>query len=317
MSKEDATRSDLMSKSWVVAALAILCCALWGSAFAFVKTGYELFEIPVNNRPGQVLFAGMRFALAGMLVLAGTAAIRRRAPLPTKQDVLPIILLGLSQTTLQYAPFYMGLAYASGTNSSLVQGMSAFVQIALATLVFRQERLTVRKLVGCMLGIGGVAIVTLRAGGFMGAWSPLGEGLIFASVVMGGCAACLMRRYGVSGDPLMLTGWQFLCGGLALAIIGLAFGGQVHAVSPAACGVLVYLGTLSAVAFSLWSLLLKYNPVSRVAVFRPFIPMFGVVFSVALLGERIPLEQLPRLALALALIMAGTLVVNTEGSRRS
>lgn len=306
-------KAERLSRPIVVVVLAAVCCALWGSAFAFVKAGYELFQIPAHSPQSQLLFAGLRFTLAGLFVLAGTAVARRRLPLPSKDDLVPILLLGLSQTTLQYAPFYMGLAHASGTNSAMVQGTSAFVQIALATLVFRQERLTARKLVGCLMGIGGVALVTLRGGGALGAWSLGGEGLVFASVVAGGCAVCLMRRFGKGGDPLMLTGWQFCCGGLALAILGVALGGRVHPSSAAAFGVLAYLGMLSAVAFSLWSLLLKHNPVSRVAVFRPLIPVFGVLFSVMFLGEALPPEQLPALASALALIVVGTVLVNTEG----
>ena len=301
-----------LSRPLVVVALAAISCALWGSAFAFVKTGYRLFEIPAQSPASQLLFAGMRFTLAGLFVLLGTAIVRRKPPIPRKQDLAPIALLGLSQTALQYAPFYMGLAHASGTNSSLVQGTSAFVQIILATLVFRQEQLTPRKLAGCLLGVGGVVLVTLRGGGTMGAWSLQGEGLVFVSLVAGGCATCLMRRFGTKGDPLLLTGWQFFCGGLVLIAIGILLGGKVGAVSPSAVGVLVYLGLLSAVAFSLWSMLLKHNPVSRVAVFRPFIPVFGVVFSIVFLGEGVSLAQLPGLVLALALIAAGTVVVYKE-----
>lgn len=301
-----------LSRMPVVVVLASISCALWGSAFAAVKTGYALFQIPANNPAGQLLFAGMRFFLAGLFVLGGTAVVRRKPPLPTKADIVPILLLGLTQTTLQYAPFYIGLAHASGTNSALVQGTSAFVQIALTTLVFKQERMTMRKLVGCLLGIGGVVLVTLRGGGVLESWSILGEGLILLSVVTGGCAVCLMRRFGATGDPLLLTGWQFVFGGAALAIIGLVLGGRVGACSIHALGVLAYLGMLSAVAFSLWSSLLKHNPVSRVAVFRPLIPIFGVVFSVVVLGEMIPIDQLPVLVLALVLIVVGTVVVNTE-----
>ncbi len=299
-----------LSHMGIVVLLATASCALWGSAFAAVKTGYELFMIPANSPASQVLFAGMRFTLAGIFVLAGTTIARRKLPLPSKADLMPITLLALSQTTLQYAPFYIGLAHASGTNSSLVQGTSAFVQIALATLVFRQERMTTRKLIGCLLGIGGVALVTLRSGGSLGSWSLMGEGLVLASVIMGGCAACFMRQYGVKGDPLMLTGWQFVCGGLALATVGLLLGGSIGACSPAAIGVLAYLGMLSAAAFSMWSSLLKHNPVSRVAVFRPTIPMFGVLFSVVVLGESVPAAQIPALAAALSLITVGTIVVN-------
>lgn len=305
------TKPSTLSRMWAVVILATVSCALWGSAFAFVKTGYELFGVPSDSPPSQLLFAGMRFSLAGVFVLLGTTVAHRRFPVPTRADLVPIVLLALSQTALQYAPFYMGLAHASGTNASLVQGTSAFVQITIATLIFRQERLTIRKLVGCVLGIGGVALVTLRGGGALGAWSLGGEGLVFASVVAGGFAACFMRRFGVSGDPLLLTGWQFCLGGLTLAGIGLALGGSVSPSSPAALGILSYLGMLSAVAFSLWSLLLKHNPVSRVAVFRFFIPTFGVLFSVVFLGEAVPAAQLPALLLALALIVAGTVLVNT------
>ncbi|MBR3158593.1 MAG: DMT family transporter [Atopobiaceae bacterium] len=296
----------------LTAALAIVCCALWGSAFAFVKLGYQLFEVAADAPAQQVLFAGMRFTLAGVYVLLGTAIARRRLPLPSRRDLVPIALVALLQTTLQYAFFYIGLANASGTNSALVQGTSAFVQIVLATLVFRQERLTGRKLVGCLLGLGGVALVTLRAGGMIGAWSMQGEGLVLMSVIAGGCAACLMRRFGVSGDPFMLTGWQFVAGGVALMGIGALLGGRIGTCSVPAVGVLAYLGALSAIAFSVWSWLLKYNPVSRVAMFRFFIPLCGVLFSVAFLGEVVPSEQLPALVGALALIAVGTVVVNVE-----
>ena len=301
-----------LSRPGVVVLLAIVCCALWGSAFAFVKVGYDLFGIASDSPAQQLLFAGMRFTLAGVFVLGGTAVARQRLPLPTREDLAPICLLALSQTTLQYATFYIGLAHASGTNSSLVQGTSAFVQIALATLVFRQEHLTRRKLLGCLLGIGGVVLVTLRGDGALGAWSPLGEGLVLASVVAGGCATCLMRRFGVTGDPLMLTGWQFILGGCTLMAIGALLGGRVSAGSAAAIGVLAYLAALSATAFSIWSSLLKHNPVSHIAIFRFCIPVCGVLFSMSFLGESVPLEQAPALVLALALIAAGTVVVNTE-----
>ena len=296
----------------LTATLAIVCCALWGSAFGFVKLGYELWGIASDSPAQQVLFAGLRFCLAGVFVLVGTSVVRRKPLLPTRADLAPVVLLAISQTTLQYAPFYIGLAHASGTNSSLVQGSSAFVQILLATLVFRQESLTSRKLLGCVLGVGGVALVTLREGGALGTWSLMGEGLVFASVVADSVAACLTRRFGVEGDVFLLTGWQFVCGGAVLMIIGLGTGGRIETWSPAALGVLAYLGALSAVAFSVWAWLLKYNPVSRVAIYRFFIPLCGVMFSVAFLGEAVPVAQMPALVASLVLIVAGTVLVNTE-----
>ncbi len=313
MADDDGRRdAHPLSRLWAYVPLAMVSCALWGSAFAFVKLGYELFAVESGNTAQQLLFAGMRFTLAGVLVLAGTALVRHRLPLPSRADVAPIIFLALSQTVVQYACFYIGLAHASGTNSSLVQGTSAFVQIVLASLVFGQEQLTVRKLVGCALGLGGVALVVLRGGGMVGSWSAIGEGLILGSVVAGGVSTCLTRKYGMGGDPLLLTGWQFALGGIALCLGGLAAGGRVAPSSPAAFGILLYLGALSASAFSIWSLLLKHNPVSRVAMYRFLIPIFGVLFSATFLGEVVPAGQLPSLVAALALIVCGTILVNTE-----
>ena len=320
MEQEQARRSNmdtpLLERRWVVVALTAVACALWGSAFAFVKLGYQLFGITSGEPASQLLFAGMRFTLAGLMVLAGATVARRGVPIPTRTDVVPILALALTQTTLQYAPFYVGLAHASGTNASLVQGSSAFISIIIATLVFRQERLTPRKFLGCALGLGGVALVTLRSGNALGSFTILGEGLVLASVTCGAVATCLLRRFGVGGgDPIKLTGYQFLLGGVALCVIALVTGGHISSFSPQALFVLLYLGALSATAFSIWSALLKHNPVSHIAIFRFLIPIFGVLFSLTFLGETANPSDIPIICLALALITCATVLVNTEARK--
>ncbi len=54
--------------------LALVCCALWGSAFPCVKIGYEMFQ--VEGSGSQILFAGYRFFLAGVLTLSWPARWR-------------------------------------------------------------------------------------------------------------------------------------------------------------------------------------------------------------------------------------------------
>lgn len=314
MPTSNNTRGSLLSSTIGVAALATVSCALWGSAFAFVKLGYELFGVSADVPAQQILFAGMRFALAGLLVIAGNSLAHRRLIVPTRDDAVPILLLSLCQTTLQYAPFYMGLAHAKGINASLIEGTSTFIGITVAALVFGQERFTLRKVLGCLLGFAGVALVVLRGGDSLGAFSLQGEGLILASLVAVAFSACLIRDYGAGRDPIMLAGWQFLVGGATLACLGLAGGARLGVPSPFAAAVLLYLAALSAVAYSLWSLLLKHNPVSRVAMYEFLIPVFGVAFSVLFLGEQLQGGQAVITVVALALIVAGTLVVDTEAS---
>ena len=54
----------------MVALVALLCCLLWGSSYPAIKGGYALFSIAQADLPGKLLFAGWRFVIAGLMVLA-------------------------------------------------------------------------------------------------------------------------------------------------------------------------------------------------------------------------------------------------------
>ena len=87
-------------------------------------------------------------------------------------------------------------------------------------------------------------------------------------------------------------------------------GGHITKVTPAGIGLLVYLAMVSAVAYSLWGILLKYNPVSRVTVFGFMNPVFGVLLSALLLGEKDQASGILGL-LSLLLVSVGIYVVNS------
>ena len=59
----------LFSKKWIVFATAVLCTLLWGSAFPGIKTGYRMFRIASQDTADQLMFAGARFLIAGILTL--------------------------------------------------------------------------------------------------------------------------------------------------------------------------------------------------------------------------------------------------------
>ena len=48
----------LLTRPLIVAAMAILCNVLWGSAIPFINLGYRLFAIPSGETASQILFAG-------------------------------------------------------------------------------------------------------------------------------------------------------------------------------------------------------------------------------------------------------------------
>ena len=114
----------------------LVCCALWGSAFPCIKIGYALFGIPAHDSASQLLFAGLRFTLAGMLVIVGMSVAQRRPLVPQTRDIKPICILSLFQTIGQYFFFYLGLSRASAMSSSIIEASANFLAILFAALAF-------------------------------------------------------------------------------------------------------------------------------------------------------------------------------------
>ena len=129
-----------------VFALATLCCLLWGSAYPAIKNGYALLHIGSGDIASQMLFAGWRFALAGLILLIVAAAMKKPVLTFSGRQMGQVALLGLTQTTIQYVFFYIGLAHASGVKSSIMNATGVFFSVVLAHFIYANDRLNGRKL---------------------------------------------------------------------------------------------------------------------------------------------------------------------------
>lgn len=307
--------AHFMQKTAVVWLGAVICCALWGSAFPCIKIGYRMFEIGAEETASQILFAGFRFTLAGILVILFGSMGGRKLLLPKRSAVPQIMKLSILQTTLQYLFFYIGLAHTTGVKASIIEAVNVFVAILVASLLFRQEKLTAAKLAGCVVGFAGVVLINLNGSGLDGSVHLNGEGFIFFSTVAYAFSSVLFKQYSQKDEPVLLSGWQFVAGGITLTFAGAAAGGSVHGFTPASCAMLLYLACISAAAYTLWGILLKYNPVSRVAVFGFMNPVFGVILSAVLLGEKDQASGMKSIA-ALALVCIGIYLGNREEKER-
>lgn len=293
-------KKNRMQSTFVVWIGALICCALWGSAFPCIKIGYQMFEIPQDAVATQILFAGLRFTLAGILVILIGSVLSGNLLKINRQNAPKILKLSLLQTVLQYLFFYIGLANTTGVKASIIEGVNVFIAIFVASLIFRQEKLTMGKLAGCLIGFAGVVLVNLNGNGLDMSFHLNGEGFIFLSTVAYAFSSVYLKRYSKTENPVLLSGWQFISGGLVMTIMGLLMGGKITKVTAAGIAMLFYLACISAAAYSLWGILLKYNPVSRVAVFGFMNPVFGVILSAFLLGER---EQASGIKSIIALIL--------------
>lgn len=294
----------------------LVSCGLWGSAYPCVKIGYELFGITGSDVASRLVFAGTRFTIAGIMVVVGVSIAQRRALLPAKRDLSAIGILALFQTVLQYFFFYGGLSHAAGVTSSIIGAAAYFFAILFAALIFKTESLTRKAVIGCAIGFAGVVLVNLGGSGDAAfSFALNGEGFILLSSIAGAISTCFIAVLGRTHDSVLLSGWQFVTGGIVLLGCGLAMGGSLCPISPGpALALILYMGFISAMAYTLWSRLLAANPVSRVSIFGFMTPVFGAAMSAVLLGETDAVNPLFAL-IALALVSAGIVIVNRPNSQ--
>ena len=300
------TQKNFLSNPVVVLFGALICCALWGSAFPCIKIGYKMMHIASSDTASQILYAGCRFTLAGILAVFLGSLTQRQ--FPTKASLPHILELSLLQTILQYLFFYIGLAHTTGVKASIIEAVSTFVAIFVAGFLFHQEKVTARKMLGCLVGFAGVVLVNVAGNGMDLHFTVNGDGAILLSTVAYAFSSVFMKRFSVQDNPVMLSGYQFILGGIVMAVCGFFMGGHLSGFTLSAFAMLFYLGVISAVAYSLWGLLLKYNPISKVAVFGFMNPVIGVLLSAVLLNEK---DSLGFSSIAaLVLVCIGIYIVN-------
>lgn len=309
MQNTETKKQTIFQNPIILSLIALLCCALWGSATPAIKTGYRL--LAVEGVSSIMLFAGIRFFMAGIFTVIIFSIARRKLLIPKKENIGRILTVASVQTVIQYVFFYLGLAYTSGVKGTIVSGSGAFFAVLIASLIFKQEKLTVKKIVACAVGFLGIVLINLN--GLTFSSDPLdlmGVAFVLLSAIALSFSSVLIKKYSAYEDPVTISGYQFIVGGFFMIMIGLAFGGKVDFSNLFGVLDLVYLALLSAVAYSLWGILLKHNPVSKVTVFNFTTPVFGVLLTMLFLPGESGSVNIINLVITLVLISLGILLLN-------
>lgn len=288
--------------------LATVCCLLWGSAFPVLKISNKLLGLVDQPVTSQILFAGYRFFLAGLMTLA-FAKVMRLDLLINKKDWPMLLKIGFVQTTIQYLCFYFGLFNTTGINGSIIVSTGTFFAIILAHFHYKNDSLTVKKWLGLIIGFSGVLLANVKGNTAL-SFNWLGDGLIMVSSFLGAYSLILAKESSHHMDPVVVSGYQMTLGSIILILTG---GGLVGFDSIKFTWItgtlLLYLSFLSAAAFAIWYVLLKHHPISLVSINKFQIPVWGVLLSALFLPE----ESLrPILLLALAAVITGIFIVQGD-----
>ena len=295
----------------VAAALAIFCTLLWGTAFPFIKVGYAQFGIEGNDIGSKLLFAGARFTLAGIMVLFIFLVKNKHLPKIEKNGIMPVMLLGSVQTFGQYIFTYIGIGFTSGANTSVITACATFFTVLFAPLFFKSDKLNICKIIGCVLGFCGVLCV--NSGGGVTVDTLFGDFMILMSTLSAAAGNFISKGIVRDREPISVTGFQLLFGGILLLIAGFVTGGKLDFSSIKALLVLLWLAFVSAAAFAIWTVLLKHHPASRICVFNLLVPVFGTLLSGIMLGESVfGIETI----VSVVLICAGIFISNMQIKKR-
>ena len=309
-------KQNTLTKTGIVALLACVCCILWGSAIPAIKTGYRLMEVDAADTASQIVFAGVRFTLAGLLVLIFASIREKKVLIPDRTILKYAVPVCLAQTVGQYFFFYIGVAHTSGVKGGIITGLGNFIAILIACLIVRNERMTGRKMAGCVLGFAGVVVINLMGKSLDMGFTFTGEGFILISQVTYGISTILINIYSKKVSPVVLSGTQFTMGGVVLILIGIGMGGHFGNITAVGVVIIFYLAMVSAVAYTLWSVLLAWNDVSKVAIFGFVNPLCSVILSALILGEVKQAFNTGSLV-ALLLVCAGIYIVNCKAKEKN
>jgi len=301
--------------AWVVV-FALTAAIAWGWAFPLIKIGFSAFGITADMTGSKMLFAGIRFAAAGLIVLSVAHSNGRSFKTGKPTDWCFILAFALMNTTLHYFFFYVGMSHSEGSRAAILNSLSTFLVVLLACACFKSDKLTSRKILGCVIGFSGILALNL-SGGESGQslagrnvtsadviW--LGDGMIILNAVCGAISNLMTRGLSRRVDVFVGTGYSLTIGGLLLIIPGYTFGGTLPHVNLLGIVCLTLLIAISAIGFALYNKLLSCNPVGKVAIYNSLIPIVGAVTSCLCLGETFHAKY----ALAGGLAALGIYIIN-------
>ena len=297
-------KSIFQRPAWVVV-LALTAAIAWGWAFPLIKIGFSAFGITAEMTGSKMLFAGIRFAAAGLIVLSVARSNGRSFATSRRSDWSFILAFALMNTTLHYFFFYVGMSHSEGSRAAILNSLSTFLVVILACACFKSDRLTGRKMAGCALGFSGIIALNLGEAD-SGRFTWMGDGMIVLNALCGACANLMTRGLSRRVDVFVGTGYGLTVGGMLLIIPGLWLGGSLPHVNLTGIVCLLLLIAISAIGFTLYNKLLSTNPVGKVAIYNSLIPIVGTVSSCLCLGETFHAKY----ALAGGLAALGIFIIN-------
>ena len=278
-----------MNKTILKASIpAIAACILWSTAFPAVKIGLSYCK--------PLPFAGIRFIISGLILLLFIILIKKRKKLSLSlsfQQWKTVFWVSIFQTTILYSLYFVGMTYVTAAIGAIIIGSTPLITALTTHIITDDDKITKTKLACIITGIIGITTITLNKtpieqGSYV---QILGTLILILSCISSAIGNIIVSKSKQMINPIVLTSYQMLLGGLILLIISISFQGTPPFIKePTFYIALFWLSFISAVAFSLWFWLLQKPgvQVSDLNIWKFIIPIFGAALSWILIPEEHP-----------------------------
>lgn len=269
---------------------------LWASAYVPSKVGV------LGSSP--LWFLVVRFLASGLIALAVARALGAKMPYG-RREWAAVVGLGICNSALYLGCTYEALRHLASGIGAILASLNPLV-LALVAPALLAEPLTRQKVIGLLLGFGGViAIVAVRAG--TGTAESRDVGLAFAGVLAAVAGTIIFKKWCAGLDLRSVTALQLLAAAAVLLPLALVLEGAPHAhwTAPFITSFLYVVLVISIGASLLWFWLLKHGEASRVSTYYFLTPVFGLALSALLLHEPVGVHDiggLVAIALGISLV---------------
>ena len=264
--------------------LAIVACLLWSTAYAGIKIGLQ-YDTPLH-------FAGMRFTLAGLMILPFT--VRPVTFISMVREHWKIVIwITLLQTIITYILFYLGMDIVPGSLGAVIVGSQPLVTAVAAAVMHEGDPLTKRKVITIIFGITGVIMISAGRQAFRlgDAIELLGVFMILGANIATATSNVMVSIKSKGMNPLVLSSTSLLFGGSIIWLLSIPLEGGPKGNLPLEYWLtLLWLSFMAATAISIWFKLLQrpYVKVSELNLWKFIIPVVGAILSWLLVPDEKP-----------------------------
>ncbi|WP_181685767.1 DMT family transporter [Halorhabdus salina] len=204
----------MRSKSLV---LSLVVGVLWGSSFLAIDVGLAYFP--------PLLFAGLRYALVGVVVVGFAAVLVRRWYPQSLADAGSILVAGAFMIAGHHAFLYLGMEHdVPGAVAAIVVSLSPALTAVFASALLPDSDLTALQVVGLLVGLAGVVVISDIGVSTVTSANLLGVGLVVLATVSFAFGSVATRPLRTDLSAVALQGWAMLLGSGLLGVTSYATG---------------------------------------------------------------------------------------------